>query len=147
MPAGGVLVLVGDPGRRARQADGAEGILALVGPGIVPGAMAAGGERDIAPTVLHLLGLPVSDELEGAVLEAALTPAFRAAHPVRRVASYGLRPQPSNLSRYRRSPASFHTHSFTFPAMSYAPKGEMPACSPTLAGPPPPKLLWSSMVD
>jgi hypothetical protein len=54
--------------------------------------MAAGGERDVAPTVLHLLGLPVSDELEGRVLEAALTPEFRAAHPVRRVASYGLRP-------------------------------------------------------
>jgi arylsulfatase A-like enzyme len=49
-------------------------------------------ERDVAPTVLHLLGLPRSDELDGRVLEEAFTPAFRAARPVRRVASYGRRP-------------------------------------------------------
>jgi hypothetical protein len=93
MPANGVLILVGDPGRLARQSGSAEGLIALAGPAIVPGSMAAAGERDIAPTVLHLLGMPVSDELEGRVLEAALTADFRAAHPVRRVASYGQRPQ------------------------------------------------------
>jgi type I phosphodiesterase/nucleotide pyrophosphatase len=93
MPANGVLLLVGDPGRRARQTGSAEGLIVLSGAGIIPGTMAAGGERDVAPTVLHLLGTPVSDELEGRVLEAALSPAFRAAHPVRRVSSYGLRPQ------------------------------------------------------
>jgi hypothetical protein len=93
MPANGVLVLVGDPGRRARQTGGAEGLIAIWGASVAPGAMAAGGERDIAPTVLHLLGMPVSDELEGKVIEHALTDAFRAAHPVRRVASYGMRPQ------------------------------------------------------
>jgi arylsulfatase A-like enzyme len=48
-------------------------------------------ERDIAPTVLHLLGLPVSRELEGRVLEAAFERAFTEAHPVRTVASYGRR--------------------------------------------------------
>jgi hypothetical protein len=42
--------------------------------------------------VLHLVGLPVSRELAGAVLEAALTPEFRRSHAVRRVASYGRRP-------------------------------------------------------
>jgi hypothetical protein len=93
MPANGVLLLVGDPGRLPRQSGSAEGLIVLSGAAIVPGAMAAGGERDVAPTVLHLLGMPVSDELEGVVLEAALSPAFRAAHPVRRVPSYGLRPQ------------------------------------------------------
>ena len=35
----------------------------------------------------------MSRELEGRVLEAALSPAFRAAHPVRWVKSYGRRPQ------------------------------------------------------
>ena len=85
MPANGVLLVVGDPGRLARQSGTVEGLIALSGANIVAGSMAPGGERDIAPTVLHLLGMPVSNELEGSVLEAALSPAFRAAHPVRRV--------------------------------------------------------------
>ena len=93
MPANGVLVLVGDPGRLARQSGTPEGLIALSGANIVAGPAAPAGERDVAPTVLHLLGMPVSDELEGGVLEAALSPAFRAAHPVRHVTSYGLRPQ------------------------------------------------------
>ena len=93
MPANGVLLLVGDPGRLARQSGTAEGMIALTGPDIAAGALAPAGERDVAATVLHLLGLPVSDELEGAVLEEAFSPAFRAAHPVRRTPSYGLRPQ------------------------------------------------------
>lgn len=93
MPANGVLILVGDPGRRARQSGTGEGLIALSGAGVVPGAMTTSGERDIAPTVLHLLGMPVSDELEGSVLEAPLSPAFRSAHPVRRVSSYGPPPQ------------------------------------------------------
>jgi hypothetical protein len=93
MPAGGVLLVVGDPGRLARQSGAAEGLIALAGPNIVPGPMEPAGERDVAPTVLHLLGLPVSDELEGRVLESALQPAFRSEYPVRRVPSYGRRPQ------------------------------------------------------
>jgi hypothetical protein len=36
--------------------------------------------------------MPVSRELDGRVLESALVPEFRAAHPVRSVASYGRRP-------------------------------------------------------
>ncbi len=93
MPANGVLVLVGDPGRRARQAGTAEGIVAIAGPVAAVGTIPDATERDIAPTILHLLGMPVSDELEGRVLESALSPEFRAAHAVRRVVSYGLRPQ------------------------------------------------------
>ena len=46
----------------------------------------------IPSTVLHLSGLPVSRELEGRVVDAAIAPPFRAAHPVRTVASYGHRP-------------------------------------------------------
>ena len=92
MPANGVLVLVGDPGRFARGSGTAEGLIALSGASVVAGPIGAGGERDVAPTILHLMGLPVSDELEGRVLESALSPAFRSAHPVRRVPSYGMRP-------------------------------------------------------
>ena len=43
---------------------------------------------DIAPTVLHLLGLDVADNLEGEVLTGLLEPGWTAKHPVRRVDRY-----------------------------------------------------------
>jgi hypothetical protein len=91
-PEGDVVVLVGDPGRLARRSGPAEGILVLRGPAAAPGDFGAASERDLAPTVLHLAGLPASRELEGRVLEQALAAPFRAAHPVRWVDSYGRRP-------------------------------------------------------
>jgi hypothetical protein len=98
-----VLVLVGDPGRLARRSPGAEGIIVIAGPAAAAGALPPASERDVAPTVLHLLGLPVSGELEGGVLEAALSADFRAAHPVRRVPSYGRRaPGPPRDSAFDR---------------------------------------------
>ena len=91
--ANDLLVLVGDPGRYARaSAEGALGLLVLAGPAIAAGDLDAVSERDIAPTVLHLLGLPRSRELEGRVLEAALAESFRREHPVRTVDTYGRRP-------------------------------------------------------
>ena len=86
-----VLVLVADPGRLARRSPNAEGLLALVGGPTRAGDLGSASERDVAPTVLHLLGIPRSDELEGRVLEEALDPAFRAERPLRRVKSYGRR--------------------------------------------------------
>jgi hypothetical protein len=91
MAASDVLVLVGDPGRMARRSGTAEGLLAVRGAIVRAGDLGTVTERDIAPTVLHLAGLPKSGELEGRVLEDALSPAFRAAHPVRTVTSYGRR--------------------------------------------------------
>jgi hypothetical protein len=91
LTASDVFVLVGDPGRMARHSGAAEGLLALRGAAVRPADLGIVSERDIAPTVLHLAGLPTSRELEGRVLEDALSPAFRAAHPVRTVASYGRR--------------------------------------------------------
>lgn len=88
---GEVLVLVADPGRLARRAGGAEGVLAVLGGPAQAGDLGTVSERDVAPTVLHLLGIPRSDELEGRVVEEAFSPAFRSAQPVRRVASYGRR--------------------------------------------------------
>jgi predicted AlkP superfamily phosphohydrolase/phosphomutase len=38
---------------------------------------------DVAPTLLYLLDLPVQEDMDGAVAQAALTPAFLAARPVR----------------------------------------------------------------
>jgi arylsulfatase A-like enzyme len=67
-------------------------LLVLAGPALSPGDLGEVSERDVAPTVLHLLGLPRSRELEGQVLEAALSESFRREHPVRSVDSYGRRP-------------------------------------------------------
>jgi hypothetical protein len=90
---GDVLVLVGDPGRLARgAAEAAEGTFAIAGGPVRPSDLGLVSSRDIAPTVLHLAGLPRSRELDGSVLEAALDPAFAGAHPVRQVATYGRRP-------------------------------------------------------
>jgi hypothetical protein len=89
----GLLVLVADPGRlrRAGPAPPA-GELLLAGDAVRPGDLGEASERDVAPTVLHLLGLPKSRELDGRVLEEAFAAPFRQAHPVRIVDSYGGRP-------------------------------------------------------
>jgi predicted AlkP superfamily phosphohydrolase/phosphomutase len=60
----GILVASGGPFVRGREVQGAS-IL------------------DVAPTVLHLLGLPIPAGLEGRVLAGALDPAWLAEHPVR----------------------------------------------------------------
>lgn len=44
---------------------------------------------DIAPTALAVMGLPVSDEMDGRVLEEVIRPEHLAAHPVMSVPSYG----------------------------------------------------------
>ena len=88
-----VLVLVADPGRLARSGSAVgSGLLVLSGGPVVVGDLGAVSERDVAPTVLHLLGVPKSRELDGRVLEAALSSDFRRDHPVRTVDSYGRRP-------------------------------------------------------
>jgi hypothetical protein len=87
-----VLLLVGDPGRLARRSGSpAEGLLLLTGGPVVASDLGRATERDVAPTALHLAGLPRSRELEGVVLEAPLAADFRKAHPVRTVESYGRR--------------------------------------------------------
>jgi hypothetical protein len=80
--------------RAASRARGqsAEGLLLLAGPVVAATDLGGVSERDVAPTVLRLLGLPGSRELEGQVLEAALTEPFRREHPLRTVDSYGRRP-------------------------------------------------------
>jgi hypothetical protein len=89
-----VLILVGDPGRLARRGSmPAEGVLLISGPPVAAATdLGLVSARDIAPTVLHLSGLPISAELDGQVIEAAFAAAFRAAHPVRHVPAYGRRP-------------------------------------------------------
>jgi predicted AlkP superfamily phosphohydrolase/phosphomutase len=67
-----------------------EGIVALWGRGVRPGARLEGARLvDILPTLLELLDLPAADALEGRPLTSALDPAFAAAHPPRRIPGYG----------------------------------------------------------
>jgi hypothetical protein len=82
-----LVALLADPGRAA--ARGA-GVLALTGGPAAAGRL-AGRAEDVAPTLLYILGVPVSEELPGTVQLGMLNAAFRAAHPVRRIASYGRR--------------------------------------------------------
>ena len=70
------------------------GVLVMNGPGVRSGArLEHASVMDIAPTLLHLAGLPVSQEMEGKVLVDALTPADLARHPVRQIDRYRLAPE------------------------------------------------------
>jgi predicted AlkP superfamily phosphohydrolase/phosphomutase len=60
------------------------GILTLHGSAFRKGARVEGaGLMDVAPTLLHLLGQPVPEDLDGHVLLEAFTDEFLASHPVR----------------------------------------------------------------
>ena len=74
----------GDPGRW----HDLYGIFIAGGPSTRNGEMPVVTLYDIAPTILHLLGLPVPDDMPGRVLEAALSPDFMARHPIVRAPSY-----------------------------------------------------------
>jgi tetratricopeptide (TPR) repeat protein len=67
-----------------------EGIFVLSGPGARKGVRLTARPTlfDIAPTVLHLLGLPSGNDMPGRVVEAALDPAFAGAHPTRRIPTW-----------------------------------------------------------
>lgn len=59
------------------------GVFALVGPGVSPGVLKGLRIVDVAPTVLHLLGEAIPDDVEGNVPAAAFTETWWTAHPVR----------------------------------------------------------------
>lgn len=66
------------------------GIYIGAGPAFRRGQMAQGNRIiDLAPTMLHLMGLPVPNDMDGRVLEADLRPGFLATHPVRFVQAGG----------------------------------------------------------
>lgn len=48
------------------------GILLAYGPGICPGELTGANIVDLAPTILHALGLPVPEDMEGQILESML---------------------------------------------------------------------------
>ncbi len=61
-----------------------DGIFIGHGPAFRQGATVDGSKIiDLAPTILHLTGLPVPSDMDGRVLSEALKPGFLDAHPVR----------------------------------------------------------------
>jgi predicted AlkP superfamily phosphohydrolase/phosphomutase len=68
-----------------------EGILVASGPALQKGAEIENAQLiDFAPTLLHLLGLAVPDDMDGRVLTDAFRPEFLAAHPVKAGAASGI---------------------------------------------------------
>jgi tetratricopeptide (TPR) repeat protein len=66
-----------------------DGILVVAGPHIRRGGKVEGASvLDVAPTVLHYLGLPVAKDMDGAVLQSVFEPEFEASHPLEYIASY-----------------------------------------------------------
>ena len=64
---------------------GDDAFLVAAGPRIREGTTVEGGHIvDIAPTLLHLMGCPIPEDMDGSVLTGLLEPAELAEHPVRR---------------------------------------------------------------
>jgi hypothetical protein len=81
-----VVVVLTEPGRVTPSGGGLFGVT-----GTVAAAHANVQARavDAAPTILHLLGLPISRELPGTTMSALFSPEFVRRYPVRQIATYG----------------------------------------------------------
>jgi len=67
-----------------------EGVIVLHGPGVRPGVRIEGTIVDVAPTILALLGMPVGRDMDGKVLEDAISPAWLARKPVSFIDTYDI---------------------------------------------------------
>ena len=66
------------------------GIVIASGPGVRKGVRVENASLlDVAPTVLHLLDLPIGADMDGKVMQQLFEPAWSEARPVKTVASYG----------------------------------------------------------
>jgi hypothetical protein len=90
-----LVVVVTEPGRVTAAADG---LMGVIGRSAAAKREVAGRVTDVAPTVLHILGLPVSRELAGAALTALFDDGFARRYPVRQVETYG-RPSTNRSAR------------------------------------------------
>lgn len=85
------------PGRRRGGINdhGPIGVFALSGDGVRSGVtIAEHSVRDITPTILALFGLPVGDDMDGAVMRDAFEDDFLRAHPVRVIPTYETTDEP-----------------------------------------------------
>ena len=82
-----LVVVVTEPGRVTAAADGLLGVRSSVAAPTRDDLR--GRVTDVAPTILHALGVPVSRELAGAPLSALFNPDFVRRYPVRLIETYG----------------------------------------------------------
>lgn len=75
------------------------GIFAVWGPGVQPHVGGLASVLDVAPTLAHLLGMPVGSDLPGHVVEQVFRRAWRHEHPIARVPSWELPPAPGASRR------------------------------------------------
>jgi hypothetical protein len=87
-----LVIVVAQPGRIASIT---HGLLAASGGTAATDVSAEGGPLDIAPTVLHALGVPISRELPGEPVLALFSSEFARRFPVRQVETYGWRSAPA----------------------------------------------------
>ena len=90
-----LVVVVTEPGRVTAVTDGLMGVMGRIA---APRRELAGRVTDVAPTLLHALGVPISRELPGTALTALFEDAFARRYPVRQVETYG-RPSANNSAR------------------------------------------------
>jgi len=91
-----LVMVITEPGRVATSGTA---LFGLNGPPIAGNVSVRGRPVDIAPTILHALGIPVSRELAGVPLTSFFDPAFLHRYPVRQVPTYG----PPSVQRQARS--------------------------------------------
>ena len=90
-----LVVVVTEPGRVTAATDGLMGVVGRIA---APKPEVAGKVTDVAPTLLHALGVPISRELAGTALTGLFEDAFARRYPVRQVETYG-EPSPNNSAR------------------------------------------------
>jgi len=83
---------------RGIHTDAPPGIIAIHGPGAIPGKLIEGAcVFDVSPTALHIMGLPVAKDFDGKALVQAFDENFLRSNPVSTIPSYGKRNLASDL--------------------------------------------------
>jgi hypothetical protein len=119
LPPDAIVALVSDHGfdLRGYEHDNAPpGVIIVRGPGARPGPVAGARIHDVTPTLLHLLGLPVADDMDGVVLSLA-EPSGPLDRPVERVASYGPAATPAEAGQI--DPKDLEEHEDYLKALGY----------------------------
>jgi hypothetical protein len=70
-----------------------KGIFMAAGPPFQPGRVNGLSVYDVLPLMLYVKGFPVAADFQEKLDKRVIAPDFQARHPVRRLASYGRRPE------------------------------------------------------
>jgi arylsulfatase A-like enzyme len=119
LPSDATLVVVSDHGFDfwgCEHDNSPAGVLIVRGPAIQSGVFDNASLYDVAPTLLHVLGLPVADDMEGAPLPIARSGGELDREPTR-VASHGRPSRP--LAAERPNAESLEKHEEYLRALGY----------------------------